>query len=353
MIIRRKTDDASPIEEQTSVSTGSALLNLALSDSPYQGFLKGHFFYLVGDSASGKSFYSMTCLAESAKNPHFEEYRFIYDNVEDGLLMDIERFFGAEVARRVEPPEENDGVPVFSETVEGFYYHLDDAIKKGKPFIYILDSMDALTAEADDEKFEQQKKAHQKGNQKVAGSYGMAKAKQNSVMLRKALKGLRATGSILIVISQTRDAVNTIGWETKTRAGGRALRFYATCEIWTSLAGAIKKTIRGKPRKIGNYIQIQVKKNRITGKLHTVKTAIYPSYGIDDIGSCVDFLIDEKWWPKRGNKYHAKELGCDGSREELIHLCETKKRKKLMRSLARCWEVIESESALKRKPRYQ
>ena len=26
---------------------------------------------------------------------------------------------------------------------------------------------------------------------------------------------------------------------------------------------------------------------------------IYPSYGIDDIGSCIDYLVKEAWWEKK------------------------------------------------------
>lgn len=347
MIIKKRHKEEKA-QRDPSLSTGSTLLNLALTDSPRGGFQKGKFYFLVGDSASGKSMFSMTCLAEAVKNPAFQDYRFIYDNCEDGMLMDVNRFFGSEVERKLEAPG---GENEFSVTVEEFYYHLDDAFKKGTPFIYVLDSMDALESEADQAKFEEQKKAHRSGKQS-SGTYGMAKAKQNSVLLRKAMAGLRATGSILIIISQTRDAVNMMGWETKTRSGGRALRFYATCEIWLSLAGAIKKTIRGKPRKIGNHIQIEVKKNRITGKLHKVMTAIYPSYGIDDIGSCIDYLVEENWWKKSKGSIKAGELGTL-SREKLIQLFDEKGKFKLLRKeVASCWRAVEQEGELQRTRRY-
>jgi RecA/RadA recombinase len=323
--------------------------------NPYIGFLKGKYFLLVGDSSSGKTFTSMTCFAEATRSHVFKDYNLIYDNIEDGMLMDVETLFGKEVAKRLRPPAGTVDDPQFSETVEDFYYHLDDHAKKNKPFIYILDSMDSLTSQDEQKKFDEQKKAARAGKD-VAGSYGDGKAKKNSANLRKILSCLRSTGSILIVISQTRD--NLTGWgETKTRSGGKALRFYATAEIWTAPAGAIKKTVRGKERKIGQYIAIQTKKNRITGRLAEIQTAIYPSYGIDDLGSCIDFLVTEKWWSK--NKHSGKIVAPTitddegAGRDKLIRMCEEKEHHKtLIRSVKECWKQIDDDSALKRIPRY-
>ena len=68
---------------------------------------------------------------------------------------------GAGAADLIESPAVDDeGLPVNSKTVQEFYYHLDDAAKEGRPFIYVLDSMDSLEAKEDQEKFEKQKKAH-------------------------------------------------------------------------------------------------------------------------------------------------------------------------------------------------
>ena len=278
------------------LSTGSTMLNLALSDTAQGGFLKGKYYFMVGDSASGKTFLSMTCYAEASINPSFKDYRFIYDNVEDGCLMDIERLFGKETARRIEAPAGTKKKPEYSYTIEDFYYNLDDAINEKKPFIYILDSMDGLDSEAAGKKFEEQKAAYRKGTE-TEGSYGDGKAKKNSENLRKALGKIGKTGSILIVLCQTRDNLGS-GWDTKTRSGGRALKFYATCEIWSSHFKTLKKTYKGKDRKIRMTSKLEVKKNRITGKLKTVHVDIYPSYGMDDIGSCVDYLISEGYWKK-------------------------------------------------------
>ncbi len=337
------------------LSTGSTLLNLALSDEVDGGFVPGKYYFLVGDSASGKTFFSMGCFAEAARSNAFKNHRFLYDNVEDGMLMDVERLFGTEVDRRLSPPGGSREAPVFSETIEDFYYHLDDAVKKGKPFIYVLDSMDGLSSEAEGAKFEEQKKAYRAGKE-TSGSYGDGKAKKNSASLRKMLAGLRKTDSFLIIVSQTRDALNSMGYGPKKNfSGGHALKFYATCQIWTSVVGTIDKLVRGKKRKIGSKIQIQTKKNRITGKLHTVETAIYPSYGIDDVGSCIDFLTSEKWWTKSGGVIHAKELDVKGTRADLISMCDGagSHHTKLRQAVSACWISIDKACRLERKAKYE
>lgn len=340
------------IRQDDYLSTGSTLLDLACSGSARGGFVKGQYFFLVGDSASGKTFLSLTCLAEAAVNPHFKDYRFIYDNAEGGALMEIERFFGKGVSERIEPPQvDENGAPASSSTIEEFYFNVDDAINQEKPFIYILDSMDSLSSDAEIEKFQETKDAFKKGKQ-VAGSYGDGKAKKNSANLRRLLSPLRKSKSILIVICQTRDNIG-IGFEKKTRSGGHALRFYACLEVWSSIKEKIKKNVKGKPRQLGILCKLQIKKNRLTGRERVVTVPIYHSFGIDDIGSCIDFLLDEKHWDKQAASINAPEFDFKGTRESLIkHIEEKGYEKDLKLIVEEVWNEIEEACKVTRKKRY-
>lgn len=337
------------------LSSGSTMVNLACTDDYRGAFPKGKYTFFVGDSTSGKTFLSMSCFAEANSSPEFKDYELIYDNVEDGCDMDLEGLFGKGVADRIQAPAK-DGSMSF--TIEEFYYNLDDCIKHAKKnktsFIYILDSMDGLSSESEGDKFEDQKKAHEKGNV-TAGSYGDGKAKKNAAGIRRAMKGLRDTDSILIIVSQTRDNIG-FGFEKKTRSGGHALKFYAHHEIWTSLGGRISKTVKGKKRNIGIKAIIKIKKNRSTGGLHEVRAEIYPSYGIDDIGSCIDYLVEEGWWSKVGKSNIATgdEIDFEGSREKLIqHIEDNDLVQALRETTGACWLHIKEASSLKRKKRYE
>ncbi len=334
------------------LSSGSTVLNLACSGKPNRCFLKGKFYYIVGDSTSGKTFLSLTCLAEASINKHFKDYEFIYDNSEDGALMNIQQFFGKAVAKRMRAPGRSKGTDIYSSTIEEFYYHIDDAIKKEKPFIYILDSMDSLSSADEQSKFDEHKKAHRKGK-KAAGSYGDGKAKKNSAGIRRLLTPLKKSGSILIVISQTRDNLG-FGFEKKTRSGGRALRFYACLEIWSSVAKKITKTVKGKKRQLGVICKCQTKKNRLTGKDRIVEFPIYHSFGIADNESCISYLTGEGHWKQNESGIiTAPEFKFKGTKKKLIKLIETKNMEKDLREITGdVWNDIEEACAVNRKKRY-
>lgn len=340
---------------ESAVSTGSTLLNLAISDHTRIGFTKGGYYYLVGDSMSGKTWFSMTCFAEACLNPAFSDYDLIFDDVEGGAQMDIEGYFGKEVARRLQAPAKDaKGNKVHSDTVESFYHHLTDRLAKGRKFIYVLDSQDALTSTASEAKFVKRKTAIEQGNE-AKGSYGDGKAKFHSEHLRIVLSKIRKLGCILIIIGQTRDNLG-FGFAEKTRAGGRALRFYANLEIWTSVIGKVQKIVRGQKRTVGSKVQVELKKNRVTGKIGKDRSVIVPftyGLGIDDVGSCVDFLVKEKHWKKSNGSIDAKEIGAVGGRTEIIRQIEDKGQEPVLRKLTgKVWRQVEAECNTARKKRY-
>ncbi len=345
------------------LSTGSTLLNLACSGRPDWGFAKGYYIFFVGDSNSGKSWASLNCFAEAGINPNFSDYRMIYDNAERGALMDIKKYFGEKVADKLEV--------ICSDTIESFYDNIDDALREKKPFIYVLDSMDSLTSEPEKKKFKENKAIRRKlkaklaevgeeGKEKIKGSFGDGKAKRNSSDLRQLIAPLNKSGSILIIISQTRDNVGTFSFDKKTRSGGHALRFYATIEMWSSVKEKIKTAapVKGKYRHIGTLCKIQVKRTRISGKEHTIELPIYTSSGIDDTRSCIDYLLEENHWKKSGGtkenpEINAKELGFKGSREDLIqHIEDNNKEQELRNLVTEIWHEIEQQSEVARKKRY-
>lgn len=343
-----------PIPDDAWLSSGLTLLNLAATGHPDRFMPKGRYMSLVGDSDSGKTWLSFNLFAEAARNPAFAKHRFIFDNAERGALMDVQRYFGAAVAQRVEPPAYDGNEPVYSETVQQFFYHIDAALDAG-PCIYILDSVDAIGADEDDDKFEEDKKAYEKGKD-VKGSYGMAKPKYISKHINRVSQRLDATESIGLFVSQTRDKVGGMIPGQRTRSGGRALKFFGRLEPWTSVFGPIRKTVLDKDRKVGSYILFDMVKNHLTG--WTGKCPLIPfyrSHGFDDLGACVDFLIDEKHWhkPEKGGKIDAEEFDFSGSRDKLIEHIQDTNGEKSLRALVACkWREIEQGCAVNRKPNY-
>lgn len=363
LINKLKRKDPEPEDLSVYLSTGSTMVNLLCSNRVDGGLVPGHFYLFVGDSKSGKTFLGHTCLAEAANDPNFDEYDLIYDNVEDGALMDKEKFFGARAAKRIRSPRtDKQGEPIFSHTVEDLYYHLDDLAQAGKPFIFVEDSFDALYSEASAKKFRQQKNAarKEKGDD-VKGSYGDGKAKKHSEFVRQIIPFLSKSRSILIGISQTRDNIGDFvpfGQE-KTRSGGKALTFYNSCEIWSSVKRKLSVNVGGISYKQGHVSTFEVKKNRITGEENRADIIIAPSVGIDDTQSCVYYLVEVGHWDgdvsgKKVPWAEAPEFKHDGTVEKLVRRIEdSNQEQKLYDLVQKVWDDIRSKVALKRKKRYE
>jgi RecA/RadA recombinase len=309
----------------------------------------------VGDSDGGKTFLTMTCLAEATRNPNFANYRLIYDDTEGGALMDIRKFYGNTMADRLEPPRvDESGEPIYSYLLEDFYDNITAVIDQGIPFIYVLDSMDVLSSHAEVDKAVEQRNDRKKGK-KITGSYGDGKAKINAGNIRRLLKPLGAMGSILMVVNQTRDRISDFGYEKKTRSGGHALKFYATVEMWLRPIGDITKTVKGKKRQQGVNCSVRIKKNRLCGQRHEVTFPIYHSYGIDDVGSCVDYLVSEGHWKQTKSIIHAPEFRVSKRRDGLIKMIEQNNREHELRILVgEVWSEIAQAAELQgRKKRYK
>jgi len=332
------------LSSQDFLSTGSTLLNLACSGRPDGGFAKGVFSFLVGDSSSGKTFLSLTCLAEAALNPNFKDHQFLFYNAENGALMDVEKFFGSAVAKRLQERK--------PESLEDFYYQIDDDLDNG-PAIAILDSMDALIPEEDREQFDKEKRASGTGKE-VSGSYGTSKARKNSANLRVINNRIRETESVLIIISQTRDNIGfDARFNPKTRSGGKALRFYSRLELWSSIKGHIKRPVNGTERNVGIISQVKIVKNHICGWEGKVEIPIYRTLGIDDLGSCVSFLVSEGRWLETRKQIDAKDFGVTLKQEELVaHLEENALEEDVRGIVTEVWKDIEDKCEVKRKTRY-
>jgi len=98
-----------------------------------------------------------------------------------------------------------------------------------KPLLYILDSLDALSDEAE------------LGREITKGSFG-TKAKQLSEIFRRLVVKMKKKNIQLLVISQIRDNVGVMFGKKQKRMGGKALDFYAVQVIWLAVVKKIIET---------------------------------------------------------------------------------------------------------------
>lgn len=350
--VARRTE--APADEDTPIdyiSTGSTLLNLALTDHMDKGYPIGRMTHMAGDSGAGKTLAYLTMLAELCQNPKYDHYELYLDAAEEGMDMDVSKMFGKRLASRLRQPHHDKDGDFSSTTVWDFFRGVAKRVKAGKPFIYGLDSFDAICTEEDVALLDVLA-----SDKKVPGSYDMGKQKLNSKMLGTMISDFKKMDSVLFIISQLRDNIGAImpGSPKSKISGGRALLFYAHQQIWLK---RIKKIKDNKyERELGNIVRASVAKNRSTGKKRDADFAIYTTYGIDDIGSCVDFLVETGVWEKDGKTtIVAPELNTNGSRNALIDLCDDSPEamRVLRHTTAAAWKNIEDAIALKRRGKYE
>lgn len=337
------------------VPTGSALLNLALSDKADGGFLAGKIVNLIGDSSSGKTFLALTLLAEVAHDSAFDFYNLIYDDAEAANEFDLVKLFGKKTADRIKAPMyDSEGNPVYSHTMLGFQSSIRRLLKAGEPFIYIQDSFDALTTEEELKHAIENQKAYEAGKE-TKGTYGMNKAAQASVMLRLLATDVKKTNSLVIIISQTRDNIDPMSFQKKTRAGGKALYFYCSYEMWLAVAQKLSVKINDKNRRIGVLSRIKISKNKFNGKVREIDLPIMYSYGVDDISACIDFLVTEGYWTKSGSgMIDAKGLRTISTRTKLISKVEQEDLYEALYNITqKAWMEIEEKLKSGRKPKYE
>ena len=365
-LLKKKIKPIEPVSEKVTVKnlkeappkflipTGNALLNMALSDSVYGGYGIGKLVNLIGDSSSGKTILALTMMAECNINPKFNDYDFWFDDAETSLEIDIKALFGSKLDKRIKFRK--------SKTIEDFYGFIYNLIQSGKPFLCVLDSFDALTSR------DEQKRAAEFGKQeakrseedddaddtdkKEKGSYKTEKPKMASEIFRVCCEGIAQSNSFLMIISQTRDNIGFGAMFTpKTRSGGKALKFYASHEIWL----ATGKSHTKHDRAIGADCMVKVTKNKLTGKRREVYFPIYYDYGVDSIESCINFLITEKEWSK--SKALIDTVGFVPTKmnmNNLIKYIEDNDMESTLNVLvARIWHEIEDAIKLNRQPKYK
>lgn len=325
-----------PLRSSNLVSTGSTLLNLALSGhNPYGGYALGTVVHVIGDTNIGKSVLGLSLMAEVCKDKRFEKYGKIYDEPETAMFFPLEKMFGNEIkkVKFIPTDEERKKTP---RTVQDWYVDLIDTYRH--PFIYVEDSLDALTSEEELEDDHPRK-----------GGYKTEKAKVSSKLFAEIVGKIGANKSLLFIISQTRKNLGKMFGPSDTFTGGQAIKFYRSYEIWLRKRAKIVQKVRGEDREIGNYIIAKVTKNKFVGKKRVVEFPIYDDYGIDDLESCIDWLVKYKFWTKEKGKakitVHDRSF-VSGSKDKIIDFVEANNYEDELRNyVAECWLEMEDETS--------
>lgn len=265
--------------------SGSTLLDLALGG----GWALRRIFNLVGDKSTGKTLVAIESFANF--KIVFPDCRMRYAEAEAAL---DEKF-----ASQLGFPDEVERPEDMLHTVEEFrddlakFLNPEKKSSRDKPGLYILDSLDALSDEAEQERF----KARMEGK-KEKGSMGAQKAKEMSELFRLLTGDIKKSNCALGVISQLRDNVGATYGEPSSRSGGRAMDFYASQIVWLYQTGKLTKSVKNDTRAIGVETLAKVKKCKVGLPFREVDFNIIFGYGIDDEISMLTWLKERGEYKK-------------------------------------------------------
>ena len=286
--------DPKTITPDRLIPSGITLLNCACSDNPKGAFAKGSINTLPGKSASGKTILALTMLSACAVMPEFDDYELVLDDGEEAQSFDLDYLFPV-LVKRLKAPRYNNEDPIHSDTVEDFESNVLLRCKKKEKFIYVMDSLDALSSTAELEReyknaIKNAKSSEEK--EKAKQSYGTEKARIISQTLRMVNGKIKNSDSSLFIIQQTKQNLGKIfkyqpDWIT---SGGEAPFLYSFHRIYTNSISSHTDESRNIKHKIGGKTQAQVIKNKLNGKKRTIEFDIYEDLGIDDLAANIDFL---------------------------------------------------------------
>jgi RecA/RadA recombinase len=342
------------------LSTGSTMLNLAMSDSVNGGWPLGRISTLPGQSSAGKTVVVLSSFCEACLDSRFNEYNLFYDDVERRCDFHFNKLFPPLTDRLMTPSGllykdlqnhlDESGI---STTIQDLRNRMLLLKKEGKPFIYIADSLDSFSSDEELDKELKRALAAAKSPEaanKIAGSFNAEKAKITGQILRMINDLVANTNSVFILTQQLRQRMNPMFGQAKwVTSGGEAPYFYSHVRPYLSKIGSIKDL----GCKTGVNTRCSMDKNSVTGKLRDIEFDIYYDMGIDDIGSMVSFLLEQKHW-KSGSWIDANDLGMrENGKDKLIRAIEDMGLEQKLKRIAQAvWNKREEMLQLGRKSRY-
>ena len=269
--------------------SGMDLVDLVIGGGYPYGYIN-----IVGDSSSGKSFLAGEFIAMCYHHFGKNGFDWFYDDAEKGYRFNSQKLYGIDIL--------NDGFlnqKKRSHTIEDFernIYHIIEKKEPKRPFVYVIDSWDSLTSEAELAYREKKRKSKKKDSneeesgKKESGTYNLAKQKEGHAFFRTTIQDIEENNIILVIISQVKEKIGISFGRSLYRTGGKALDFYANIVFWLAQAEIYKK----KKRAVGFCMKVQGTKTRNENPFRECYVDLLFDYGVDNISSNLKFLYDLK-----------------------------------------------------------
>jgi recombination protein RecA len=276
--------ESTPTDFTDFISTGATMLDVAISNRPNGGIAVGRITELTGLEGSGKSLIGAQMIANTQRRGGV------------GVLIDTETAVNAEFFKAV-GIDMNKLVYVQLQTVEEIFDAITTIIeevrkdpkKRDKLVTIVVDSVAAASTK--------------KEMEADFGKDGYATDK--AIIISKAMRkitGLLGRERIALVFTnQLRQKMNAMAFSDPwTTSGGKAIAFHASTRLRLSLLGKISNSSGDV---IGVKVKANVVKNRLGPPHRTAEFEIYFNRGIDDLGSWLKVLKENKMVKQAGAWY--------------------------------------------------
>lgn len=344
-----------PKQFTSFVSTGSWILNMALTNDVNMGYPIGRVINPVGDYSTGKTL--MACETVNAvwyelHKKMGKKVKIYYDEPEAAFDMDLAINFNMPIDQiiglRERLPDWKPKKDDFqhSRLVEDFYSNIMRITKeeadKHDIILYVLDSLDSLSDAREIKHIEKKGVGKQ--------DYGGGKARVLSQLFRTCIQSVNNSNVLLFIVSQVRANFGVMFGPQYTRAGGKALDHYASIIYWLREVGKIT-TDQGINQ--GIEVEVVIDKNKTGSRYNKLNFNVLHGYGVDNFGSAVNFLWDKGGFKKSGSyiEWEGKKLYRSQLIEKAVKEPETAEL--LKTRLQEHWNQLIKDADIKRPPKWR
>ena len=264
--------DTTPTDIKDFISTGSSMLDLAISNRPDGGIAVGRITEINGLESSGKSLLGAHILAETQKKGGVA----VYIDTETSVSQDFLEVLGVDMGKMLY---------LHLETVEEIFEAIEEIVTKVREsdkdrlVTIMVDSLAAASTkveiEADFEK----------------DGWATSKAIIISKAMRKITQLIGREKICLVFTNQLRQKLGVMFGDPWTTSGGKALPFHASTRIRLKNMGQIKDS---KKNVLGMKCRAQIVKNRLGPPLRHADYDMYFDRGIDNYGAWLTVLKEHK-----------------------------------------------------------
>lgn len=288
-------DADAPVHVNEFVSTGSSILDLAISNRKNGGFPVGRITEITGLEQSGKSLLAAHALANTQKKGGLA----VFIDTENAVPPEFFSAIGIDLKKMLYIP---------LETVEDIFDTIETLVEKvrtsdkNKLVTIVVDSVaGASTKQEMETDFDKD-------------GWATAKAIIISKAMRKITNLIGRERICLIFTNQLRTKMGVTFGDPWTTSGGKALAFHSTVRLRLKNIGNIKAKINGVEQIVGKKTSAVVIKNRLGPPERGCEYEVFYASGIDNYSSWLGVLKDYKLvnqsgaWYSYVNKVSGEEL---------------------------------------------